>query len=234
MLFRSSSTTHPPGNYNNVIGVGATDAADVIASYSSRGPAPNGTAFPTDDRKPDLCAPGSAVTSSLPGGSYAAWSGTSMATPHVAGTVALMLQAHPGFTYDQVKSLLFSSSVDLGTAGYDFAYGYGRLDALGAVAGALVGVGPARLAGPLDLQVRPNPSHGPVAIEFTAAAGKPVAIDVFDPSGRRVWSARPEGTAGAARWDGRDEGGRDAPPGLYLVRVTDGAHTRVGRLARLR
>lgn len=126
-------TTRAPGNYDDVIGVGATYPSDAIWSASSRGPAPSGSGFPLDGRKPDLTAPGKAIRSSLPGGTYGIWEGTSMATPHVAGTVALLLQAHPGASYDAVKTALLSSSVDLGAVGYDDAFGYGRLDALGAV-----------------------------------------------------------------------------------------------------
>jgi hypothetical protein len=133
------STTGAPGNYDNTIGVGATTSSDVIASFSSRGPSPAGNGFPPDLRKPEISAPGQAVLSSVPGAGYAYYSGTSMATPHVAGTVALMLQAHPGeMSFDEVRDALITTSVDRGIAGYDYDYGYGRLDALGAVTEAQI------------------------------------------------------------------------------------------------
>ena len=132
-----SSTTAPPGNYDNTIGVGATDSGDAIASFSSRGPSPVGTAFPADRRKPDLSAPGQFVLSSVPGGGYSYWSGTSMAAPHVAGTVALMLQARPEMSLDEIRSALIGTAVELGTPGYDYDYGYGRLDAYAAVSAAM-------------------------------------------------------------------------------------------------
>ena len=110
----NAATTRPPGNYGNLLGIGATNSADNIWSSSSRGPSPSGWAFPADLRKPDLSAPGAAVRSSLPGGAYASWSGTSMATPHVVGAVALMLQANPGLAYGDIRDVLFATSVDLG------------------------------------------------------------------------------------------------------------------------
>jgi subtilisin family serine protease len=134
----NASTSGPPGNYDNTIGVGATDISDVIASFSSRGPSPMGAGFPLDQRKPDVSAPGASVLSSVPGGFYQYWYGTSMAAPHVAGTIALMLQAHGNtMSFDEIMQILKTTSVDLGFAGYDFDYGYGRLDAFAAVTAAM-------------------------------------------------------------------------------------------------
>jgi bacillopeptidase F len=133
----NASTSGPPGNYDNTIGVGATDINDVIAPFSSRGPTPIGAGFPADQRKPDVSAPGASVLSSVPGGFYQYWYGTSMAAPHVAGTIALMLQAHGNtMSFDEIVQILKTTSVDLGSPGYDFNYGYGRLDAFAAVTAA--------------------------------------------------------------------------------------------------
>ncbi len=76
-----------PGDYAGAISVGATDIDDVIADFSGRGPSVYGKV------NPNVSAPGVDVTSSVPGGGYESYSGTSMAAPHVAGTLALMLSA---------------------------------------------------------------------------------------------------------------------------------------------
>jgi minor extracellular serine protease Vpr len=72
----------------------------LIASFSSRGPAPYSLAL-----KPDVAAPGVDIVSPIPGG-YGTWSGTSMATPAVAGAAALLRERHPAWTPAQIKSAL--------------------------------------------------------------------------------------------------------------------------------
>ncbi len=119
-----SSTIGSPGSYCNVHGVGATDISDVVASFSSRGPGE----FPECTDKPDVSAPGVNVRSSVPGNSYALFSGTSMASPHNAGCIALLWSIEPGLTIDEIMALLESTGVDLGTPGFDYSYGYGRID----------------------------------------------------------------------------------------------------------
>jgi serine protease AprX len=134
----TASTTHAPGNYNNCIGVGGTDINNDRYDATSVGPAPAGAEFAPDGRKPDLSAPGEAVLSIgfASNNSYGSASGTSLACPLVSGTVALMLQANPSLTYDEIMTTLRDTAVDHGTAGYDFVYGYGRIDAYAAALAA--------------------------------------------------------------------------------------------------
>jgi minor extracellular serine protease Vpr len=82
-----------------------TDNADIAAGFSSRGPAPF-----TYLIKPDVTAPGVNVLSSVFGGEYAFFNGTSMATPHVAGSSALLIQRHPSWSPDQIKSALVNNA----------------------------------------------------------------------------------------------------------------------------
>ncbi len=84
-----STVVDAPAPYRDVLTVGAVDRDRAVASFSSRGPAPDGAA------KPDVSGPGVDVLSALPGGTYGLSSGTSMATPHLAGVVALMWSANP-------------------------------------------------------------------------------------------------------------------------------------------
>jgi subtilisin family serine protease len=101
-----------PGCARKVICVGATDNYDNIASFSSRGPVyleRGGYII-----KPDVVAPGISIKSCSLLQGYTTNSGTSMATPHVAGSAAIVLQNNPDLTPQQVKTILKENSVDLG------------------------------------------------------------------------------------------------------------------------
>ncbi|HZQ08033.1 MAG TPA: S8 family serine peptidase, partial [Anaerolineae bacterium] len=87
-----STVRDPIALYDDVFSVGAIDRNKRLASFSSRGPV---LADDSGRVKPDIAAPGVAVNSSLPGGTYGALSGTSMAGPHIVGVVALMWSANP-------------------------------------------------------------------------------------------------------------------------------------------
>ncbi len=123
------ATIGVPADAESAITVGASDNSDVLAAFSSRGPSAGFKA------KPDLIAPGVGVLSTVPTGScalcdpsgYEQLSGTSMATPHVAGAAALLLGAHPGWTPDMVKRALMASAMPIGAPDI-FATGAGRLD----------------------------------------------------------------------------------------------------------
>jgi len=123
-----------PAAFNESITVGSTDPQDRIARFSSQGP---GSYLGNKTQKPDLSAPGVSVYSSDLKGKYIYRSGTSMATPHVAGVIALMLQANPNLSIEQIRNILQNSSLDLGESGYDYAFGSGRLNAYKAVSKAL-------------------------------------------------------------------------------------------------
>jgi subtilisin len=117
-----------PAKFPSVIAVGATDSRNKIASFSSRGP------------ELSVVAPGVSITSTYIGGQYASGSGTSMACPHVAGTVALMLASGTlpsaiGSTLVQsVRTKLQATATNLGTIGFDTTYGYGLINAAKAAA----------------------------------------------------------------------------------------------------
>jgi subtilisin family serine protease/uncharacterized membrane protein len=126
-----SGTVGSPGDYAESFASGATDSSDVIASFSSRGPSSL-----TNETKPDVSAPGVSVRSSYNNGGYYTASGTSMASPHTAGCVALILSAAPNLDLISIESLLTSTAMDLGASGPDDTYGYGRIDCYAAVAEA--------------------------------------------------------------------------------------------------
>lgn len=105
-----------PAAYAEVIAVSATDASNNLAYFSSYGP------------QVDLGDPGVSVYSTYNGGGYATMSGTSMATPHVTGSAALVIGSGLASTPDQVKSRLEGTATDLGAAGWDIYFGSGLVD----------------------------------------------------------------------------------------------------------
>jgi len=113
-----------PGTSKKAISVGAVGKDEIIKGYSGRGPTSEGI------MKPDVVSPTDAVSCSL-SGDYSSFSGTSGATPHVAGAVALIKQAHPDWTASEIKHSLRNTAVDLG---YEFNVGgYGRIDVFQAI-----------------------------------------------------------------------------------------------------
>ena len=110
-----------PAKYDTVYAVSATTRDDLAAGFSSYGP------------EVFVCAPGERIVSFVPGGGTSTRSGTSFAAPHVAGTLALILSAHPGISPGDAIAILRRSLVDLGTRGFDEWFGYGLVNANEAV-----------------------------------------------------------------------------------------------------
>jgi serine protease AprX len=130
----ASGAVGSPGSARKVITVGATDDVDAIAGFSSRGPTQDGR------QKPDVCCPGVGIAAPRAAGTamgsvvddrYTRASGTSMATPHASGAAALILQANPAFTPDQVKGRLMETAKNLGLDGN--TQGAGRASVSGAL-----------------------------------------------------------------------------------------------------
>ncbi|MEU9829504.1 S8 family serine peptidase [Micromonospora chersina] len=132
------SIADPPAPYPDVLTVGAVDRARRLTEFSSRGPAAGGAA------KPDLVAPGAGVPSAFPGGGYATLDGTSMATPQVAGVVALMWSANPALVgdLDRTRRILADTATPAGSpadapcGGARNLVGAGLVDAYAAVRAA--------------------------------------------------------------------------------------------------
>lgn len=106
-----------PAQHAPVIAVGATDHNDSRAYFSSYG----------DEL--DVVAPGVTILSTVPQNGYDTFSGTSMAAPHVAGVVGLLLAQRPELKNSQVHQILRTSADDLGQSGFDRHYGFGRVNA---------------------------------------------------------------------------------------------------------
>ncbi|MEU9167501.1 S8 family serine peptidase [Streptomyces sp. NPDC048420] len=129
-------TVGTPGIADSALTVGAVDKSDKLASFSSRGPRPGDFAV-----KPEITAPGVSITAARAAGTtmgtpvddnYTTANGTSMATPHVAGAAALVAQAHPDWTGQQIKEAL-ASTAKTSAGNSVFEQGDGRVDAVRAV-----------------------------------------------------------------------------------------------------
>jgi subtilisin len=111
-----------PAKYTSVVAVAATNQSDTRACFSSTGSAV------------ELSAPGVSINSTRMGGGYVVYSGTSMASPHVAGVAALLMNTAGSPSNLEIRSLLASTAQDLGAAGRDSLYGFGLVNAAAAVA----------------------------------------------------------------------------------------------------
>ncbi|MBI5066347.1 S8 family serine peptidase [Candidatus Woesearchaeota archaeon] len=115
-----SNTITSPGCAKGALTVGAVDKSDIIAEFSSRGPTGDGRT------KPDIVAPGVSITSMWNDGNTRTLSGTSMATPHISGVLALLISA--GATRTEAENYLLNAAFDLGQQGN--YQGKGRVNAL--------------------------------------------------------------------------------------------------------
>jgi subtilisin family serine protease len=122
---------------SSMVVVSATDAGDSRTSWSNYGSAVT------------LAAPGAGIWTTSKGGVYQQWNGTSFSSPLAAGVGALMMAANPSLDNLTIESLLYSTAVDLGSAGRDTYFGYGRVDAGAAVAAALAKRQPLDTVAPL-------------------------------------------------------------------------------------
>jgi type VII secretion-associated serine protease mycosin len=113
-----------PAAYPEVIAVSATDPDEARAEYSNYGD------------YIDVAAPGTSIPSTYPGSRYAALSGTSMASPHVAALASLVRSADPNLGNEEVMELLRRTARDLGARGKDNEYGYGQIDVMAALQSA--------------------------------------------------------------------------------------------------
>ena len=196
-----AGTVASPADYCKAIAVGAVDSADVVASWSARGPG----AVATCADKPDLTAPGVNIRSATATSdtSYSTWNGTGPAAAHVAGAVALLLSDRLAMTATEVYAVLIGSATDIGTAGFDHTYGYGRLDIVAALGTEVV-------------EVYDNGSTDPATDSANEMTGWVQADDLQVASARLVTEAE-------ADWLEITEGSWDGNIGYYLFTDAGGA-----------
>ncbi|MFI6638531.1 S8 family peptidase [Streptomyces sp. NPDC050504] len=196
-----AGTVESPGSAEKALTVGGVDKKDAMYARSSWGPSADKGGL-----KPDVTAPGVAVTAaSAPGSTiaqkvgenpagYVTISGTSMATPHVAGAAALLKQRHPTWTGEQLKAVLMGSAK---SGGHDlFAEGSGRVDVSAALENGVVSE-PASLS--FDKQSFPHEDDEPTTkkISYRNLGDAPVTLDL--------------------KASGRGPGGKPAPEGMFTL-----------------
>ncbi|MFE4419082.1 S8 family serine peptidase [Streptomyces sp. NPDC056817] len=168
------NTVSSPGCAPSVLTVGAVDRDDSTAWFSSLGPVVGAHTL-----KPEIAAPGVGISAAAAGGrgiyAYQSMSGTSMATPHVAGAAALVKQRHPDWTAQQVKTALVSSAKS-DIPGDVRATGAGRLDVKAAIDTTVVGA-PAVQAGTFSWPQR-NGDRTTVDLPYTNSGTKPVKLSL--------------------------------------------------------
>ena len=211
-----------PGNCAGVIPIGATDNANQIASFSSRGP---------ELAASGLVAPGVSILTTAAGGGAVNASGTSLSSPMGAGLAALILSAHPLSTPAQVQALMRAGAQDLGApatvqgAGLMNVYRSLRLTKTGTLAA---------LDGDVKPIAFPNPFRPGAApyVNFSypsALHGGGTDIKIYTMDGGFV-----RDLGGTPLWDGRNAGGNLVASGSYVFEVKSSNGSARGRLAVVR
>jgi subtilisin family serine protease len=228
----ASSNPSYPAAYADVVGVSATDQNDLLASFSNFG------------TYVDVAAPGVGIDApdTAATNAYASVSGTSMASPIVAGLAAVLLGQDPSRTNEDIVRLLEQSADQL--EGYtpgerNAKFGYGRVNMVRALTGNLTPPPSIKDNG----YAFPNPFSPTidryVTFVIKAPGGQAVSVEVFDVVGNLVWRKRLDAgaTTGAdlyynspMRWDGRDTAGRDMANGVYTAVITVGTSRTIKKI----
>ena len=235
---RCSSIYAPPSMFEGSFVVGATRSNDTIIGFSGRGPV---TSDHSNRLKPNVSAPGVGVLSSTPGGNYDFSSGTSMAGPHVAGVVALIISANPDLAgeVDIIEHIIESTAVPKttdqqcgdvpGSSVPNNTYGFGRIDALACVEAALAlipsGTEDDHLSS--NINVYPNPVNKQLIIDMHHAIGK-VSFEIIDLQGKVLMQQQ---------WD--TDGlmiqridVSQMPAGMYVYKISNSDHLYQGKVVK--
>lgn len=219
------------GTYTRMGGPAAADAALTVASttkagavsgFSTRGPRMRDAAM-----KPEIAAPGSDIVAAEAGGTHVSMSGTSMASPHVAGAAAILAGQHPDWTGEQLKSALVSTSTSIGAGVYEV--GAGRVDVAHAIS-STVQVSPAAVSANLAWPDT-EPHENVVTYRNTGADAVTLSLGLDLPAGLATLSANELTIApGAAASVTITTTPRSGQPGQYggvlTATAADGQATR--------
>lgn len=219
-----------PANCLGVIPVGATDINDNLAAFSARG---------SEMQSRGVTAPGVNVFTTVPGPSFVSDSGTSFASPLAAGLAALIISSRPALGtslagVQQVGDFIRNSADDLGAAGPDSLYGFGRVNAYKAMLLAINGSTSAFT--PSAPQARAyafpspyRPGAGPLSFFVPdEISGASLEISIYTSEGEKIKKLT------SRTWDGRNEAGQKTASGVYIFFMKTEKGTAKGKFALLR
>jgi subtilisin family serine protease len=226
----------PPAIFGNSFSIGSTRSNDTLSGFSSRGPV---TVDGSNRMKPEVVAPGSNVRSSVLDHEYGNKSGTSMAGPHAAGLVALIISANPDLAgqVDLIEDIIIQTAVPKtsgeecgGIQGIEVpnnSYGYGRIDALAAVQLALNTTSTETFTSNSSVKTYPNPVNEEVSFELRNLDGRNI-LEIFDVSGKLLISKQIDINGAFTE----NISLRNFPSGIYFYKITNDETSFDGKLVK--
>lgn len=205
-----------PASYPGVLSISATDRFDEATWFTNYG------------EYIDFSAPGEKIYSTVANNKYMNMDGTSMAAPIVSGTAALMMSKNPLLYENDVRDILAKSAIDLGDAGWDLYFGYGRIDIDRALYFTPRAV--ENLSIPRTFYMKGNNS---VSASFTPYNKAKVSAYIVDSTGKMVKSfvmnKQADGSMIKMNWNGTDRRGNYLPTGDYrfVIKTTAGVKSFV-------
>ena len=232
-----STVSTPAAMFENSFSVGAIRQNDTIANFSSRGPV---MVDGSGRMKPNVTAPGVGVRSAVRNGGFASFNGTSMAGPHVAGAVALLISANPALAgqVETIETIFEQTAIPKttdqecgGLSGMEVpnhTYGYGRIDVHQAVLAALEVTDVTTEPGNnTKLDVYPNPFSDQVQFQLNQAVGK-TTLEIFNGAGQLLqqynWTIEGAFTQTVAL--------KSLPGNVYYYRLTNDQQVFSGKLVK--
>ncbi len=212
-----TSSISYPAAYETVVAVGAINQAHTRPYWSNYGP------------QLELCAPGVSVLGCYPGDQYVYADGTSASCPFVSGAAALLKAWRPSLTNADIRALLDSSAVDLGSSGWDQYYGYGEVNVWNAM--TYTGITEEETGFPLPTIAKLYPTVGSnFTLQLRVPGDRKVKVELYTASGSKVKTL----------WAGSIETGVRAlklsldgvAPGAYLIRYEDGVSKKTFKVLK--